>query len=93
MTPSGLRDKEAEGVYAQAAMLFRNGDRYELRAVVQRLKTQYADSAAAADPQRKPSLAELRKRLPILARCFTYKRTARETPRPFRMPSTAPPTP
>ena len=34
---------------------------YELKPVVQRLKTQYADSAVAADPQRKPSLAEMEK--------------------------------
>ena len=57
----GLREKAAEGIYAQAAALFRNGDFYELKPVVERLKTQYADSAVAADPQRKPSLAELEK--------------------------------
>ena len=57
----GLREKEAEAVYAQAAGLFRNGDLYELKPVVERLKTQFADSAVAADPQRKPSLAELDK--------------------------------
>ncbi len=57
----GLREKAAEGIYAQAAALFRNGDFYELKPVVERLKTQYADSAVAADPERKPSLAELEK--------------------------------
>ena len=55
----GLREKEAEAVYAQAAALFRNGDLYELKPVVERLKTQFADSAVVADSQRKPSLAEL----------------------------------
>jgi len=57
----GLREKEAEGLYAQAAGLFRNGDLYELKPVLARFKTQYAGTAASADPQRKPSLAEMEK--------------------------------
>ena len=57
----GLREKDAERLFAQAASLFRNGDLYELKPLVERLKTQYADSTAAADPQRKPSLDELAK--------------------------------
>ena len=60
--PSGAcARRRPKAVYAQAAGLFRNGDLYELKPVVERLKTQYADSAVAADPQRKPSLAELEK--------------------------------
>ncbi len=57
----GLREKEAEGMYAQAAGLFRNGDLYELKAVVALLKSQYADSAVVVDSQRKPSVAEFEK--------------------------------
>ncbi len=57
----GLREREAEAVYAQAAGRFHDGDLYELKPLVERLKTQYADSAVLADPQRKPSLAELEK--------------------------------
>ena len=57
----GLREKDVERLFAQAAGLFRNGDLYELKPLVERLKTQYADSTAAADPQRKPSLDELAK--------------------------------
>jgi hypothetical protein len=57
----GLHEKEAAAVYSQAAGLFRNGDLYEMKPLVERLKTQYADSAVAADPQRKPSLADLQK--------------------------------
>jgi len=59
----GLHENEAEGLYAQAAGLFRDGELYELKPVVERLKTQYADSAVAADSQRKPSLAELAKKV------------------------------
>jgi serine/threonine protein kinase len=57
----GLREKEAEGLFAQATALLHNGDLYELRPVVVRLKTQYAESAVVADPQRKTSLAEMEK--------------------------------
>ncbi len=55
----GLREKDAEAVYRQAAALFRNHDLYEMKPLVERLKTQYADSAVIADPQRTPSLAEM----------------------------------
>jgi len=57
----GVHETEAEGLYAQAVGLFRNGELYEVKPLVQRLKTRYADSAVAADSQRKPSLAELAK--------------------------------
>ena len=57
----GLREKDAEAVYARAAGLFHEGDLHELKPLVDQLKTQYADSAVTADLQRKPSLAELAK--------------------------------
>lgn len=57
----GLREKEAEATYAQAARLYRDGDFYELKPIVERFKAQFADSSVAADPQRKPSVGELEK--------------------------------
>jgi serine/threonine protein kinase len=55
----GLREKDAEALYIQAAGLFRDGSLIELKPVVARFKTQYADSAVAADLQRNPSVAEM----------------------------------
>ena len=57
----GLRNAEAEAIFTQAAGLSRGGDPYELKPLVERLRTEYADSVAAADPQRKLSLAKWEK--------------------------------
>ena len=57
----GLREKDAESLYAQAAALFHTGDWYELKPIVAQFQAKFADSDVAADPQRKPSWAELQK--------------------------------
>jgi serine/threonine protein kinase len=62
-TKRGLREIAAEAAYAQAAGLFRSGDLYELRPLIERFKTEFAETSVAADSQRKPSVAELEKAL------------------------------
>ncbi len=70
----GLREKDAEALYAQAAGLFHKGDLYELKPVVERFRAQYADSAVAADAQRKPPLAELEKAVADLGPLLRVRR-------------------
>ena len=70
----GLREKDAEALYAQAAGLFHKGDLYELKPVVERFRAQYADSDVAADAQRKPPLAELEKAVADLGPLLRVRR-------------------
>ncbi len=70
----GLRENDAKKLYAQAAALFHQGDLYELKPLLARLRTEYADSAVAADPERKPSLAELEKAVADLGPLLRVRR-------------------
>jgi serine/threonine protein kinase len=57
----GLREKDAEDLYTKAAGLYLEGRVPELKPVIDRFQSQYADSGVAADQSRKPSLAEMAK--------------------------------
>ena len=56
----GLREREAADLYAEAVGWFRQREWFELRPLVERLKTQYADTTAVVDAQQVP-FADLEK--------------------------------
>ncbi|MFH1921692.1 MAG: hypothetical protein ABIP48_17650, partial [Planctomycetota bacterium] len=56
---AGLYEQEAEQLYVEAAKFFGKEQFFDLRPIVQRLKTEYPDSAAATDDGRAPSFARM----------------------------------
>jgi tetratricopeptide (TPR) repeat protein len=55
----GIREAEAEELYAEAAKLFAEKDLFELRPLVEKLKDSYATSRATTDSQRKPTFRDM----------------------------------
>ena len=56
---AAMPETEAEKLYLQAAALFNRGDLFELKTVVEKLRSEYAGTAPVTDPGREPSFADL----------------------------------
>jgi hypothetical protein len=56
---AGVPEAEAEELYRQAAARFQGQEFFELKPLVERLKTEYADTGPVTDPDREPSFAQL----------------------------------
>ncbi len=58
---AGIREADAETLYAQAAKFLDEGELFELRDLLEKLKADYASTGPVTDIQRKPSFVELKK--------------------------------
>ena len=56
----GIREEEAEQLYAEAVKLHERKALFELRDVLERLTGEFSDCRPSVDPQRRPSVAQLR---------------------------------
>ena len=57
----GVREEEAEALYAQGVKFHEDGELFDLRDVVERLKNEYADCRPVIETGRTPSVADLEK--------------------------------
>jgi hypothetical protein len=65
---TAIREAEAEKVYAQAVGLLEKKELFDLRPLVEQLKTSYASTSPVTDAARKPPFAELEKAVAGLGR-------------------------
>jgi tetratricopeptide (TPR) repeat protein len=72
-------EARAEKLYAEAAELFRRGEFFELRPLVERFRNEFASSRLWADTQRKPTLRELEHVVANLGRFFQVRRDGKGT--------------
>ena len=70
---TGAYEAEAEKLYAQAAKLFKEDAPFDLKPLVEKLKTNYADSQAVTDADRKPPFAEMEKAVADLGSIITVR--------------------
>jgi len=74
---AGIVEGEAEGLYAQAAACFENGELFDLRPIVEKLKADFPRSAAVTDAARRPSVEEMQKAVAELGKRFLVRRDGR----------------
>ena len=65
---------EAESLYAKAEEAFRQKQPFDLRPLVEALKSQYGNSAPVTDPNRKPSFAEMQQAVANLGKVITVRK-------------------
>ncbi|NQT51456.1 protein kinase, partial [bacterium] len=65
---------EAETLYAQAAKLFKRGDYFELKPLVEKLKKSYAKTRAATDATREPTLDQMQTATAQLGKFLTVRK-------------------
>jgi serine/threonine protein kinase len=70
---AGMREAEAEELYAEAAKLFAEDDLFEVRPLVERLKAEYATTRVLGDTQRTPTFLELDKATAELGQRLTVR--------------------
>lgn len=56
---AGIREKDSEKLYAEAVQQCKDRELFELRALVERLRTDYADTPAVTDAAREPPFEKL----------------------------------
>lgn len=64
----GLEEAAAEQLYAEAAELLAQKEYFDLKPIVEQLKSEYADTAPVTDASRKPTFAELEQAVANLGR-------------------------
>jgi tetratricopeptide (TPR) repeat protein len=69
----GAHENEAERLYAEAVGHFEKEQLFDLRPLVERLKTEYANTDVVTDDARKPPFAELEKSVADLGQMFTVR--------------------
>jgi len=67
------KNQEAEILYAEAARLLAKKELFDVKALVEKLKSDYADTPAARDPRRRPSLPELEKAVAKVPKPITVR--------------------
>ncbi len=72
-TKTGAYEAEADKLYAEAAKLFKENERFDLKPLVEKLKTDYADSRAVTNADRKPSFAEMEQAVSNLGKLLTVR--------------------
>jgi len=68
---AGLREAEAEQVYAKAAQLLEAKELFDLRPLVEKLAGAYGQTRFVNDPQRKPSLGEMQQAVAVLGKVLS----------------------
>jgi hypothetical protein len=74
---AGVVEGEAEGLYSQAAARFEKGDLFELKPIIDKLKSDFPRSAAVSDARRKPSVDEMQKAVADLGKRLVVRRDGR----------------
>jgi hypothetical protein len=70
----GLAENEAEKLYAEASTLFEAKELFGLKPLVDRLKTDYSQTQAVTDPDRKPTFAEMAEAVATLGKFLTVRK-------------------
>ena len=70
---TGIHEAEAEKLYAEAAELFAQKEFFDLKPLVEKLKTDYATTRPVTDADRKPSFADLEKAIANLGKRLTVR--------------------
>jgi len=70
---AGIATEGAEGLYAQAAELFRKEQFFELKPLVEKLRTDYRGARLLSDPSRKPSFIEMARAVAQLGQFLTVR--------------------
>ena len=70
---TGIREAEAEALYAEAAKLYAEKELFDVRPLVQQLRTDYAGTRPVTDPARKPPFAELEQAVSNLGKMITVR--------------------
>jgi serine/threonine protein kinase len=70
---AGTYEVEAEKLYSEGVGLFRKEQPFDVKPVIEKLKTDFADSAAVTDTSRQPSFAEMEKAVADLGRFITVR--------------------
>jgi hypothetical protein len=69
----GIHQAEAEKLYAEAAELFAQKEFFDLKPLVEKLKTDYATTRPVIEAERKPTFADLEKATSKLGRIVTVR--------------------
>jgi len=70
---SGIYETEADEHYTEAARLFEEKELFDVRDLVEKLKTDYPKSAAVTDPSRKPPFSEMAEAVRDLGQKLTVR--------------------
>jgi len=71
---AGIAEAEAEKLYAQAARHFKKKELWELKPLVEKLKTDYPNTKPVTDAARKPSFAEMLEATAKLGKFLTVRK-------------------
>ena len=74
---SSTAENAAEKLYAQAAELFKAKDYFELKPVVEKLNSDFAETRVVTDAQRKPSVADMTQATEKLGKTVTVAKDGR----------------
>jgi len=70
---AGIAEAQAEKLYAQAAKHFKKKELWDLKPIIEKLKTAYARTRVVTDAARKPSFAEMAKAVGNLGKFITVR--------------------
>ncbi|MFC1596432.1 protein kinase [Planctomycetota bacterium] len=70
---AGIYEAEAEKLYTEAAELFQEEQLFDVKPLVERLKTDYTDSRAVGEAARQPSFAEMEEAVAELGQFITVR--------------------
>ncbi len=68
-----VKNEEAENLYAEAARLFHKKELFDVKALVEKLKSEYADTGVVRDLRRKPTFFELEKAVARVRKAITVR--------------------
>jgi hypothetical protein len=74
---TGIAEGEAEKLYAEAARLFERKELFDLKPIIEKLKTDYSKTRPVTDAARKPSFAEMLEATETLGKFITVRKDAR----------------
>jgi len=70
---SGVAESEAERLYAEASKLFEKKELFDLKPLIEKLKTSYPKTRPVTDAARKPTFAEMLKATETLGKFITVR--------------------
>jgi hypothetical protein len=70
---AGIYEAEAEKLYAEAVELFKKEQRFDVKPIVEKLRTDYANSQPVTDTARKPSFADMEEAVADLGHFITVR--------------------
>jgi hypothetical protein len=71
---AGIAEVEAEKLYRRAARLFKENELFDLKPLIEKLKTDYPKTRVVADKARKPSFAEMAESVSKLGKFLTVRK-------------------